>query len=665
METKNKNKNKNKKGISLIVLIITIIVVIILAAAVILTISKNNPVNSAKEAAFKSDIRNFQDSLAMYVGKQLVTDYYGNREKITVIDNLDDMDKYISGYNKKKYSDKLGIEDDELVYFPDKVTKDEKKWLDDLGIKPYSVYIPEAGEDCFIWNGNAITGYYDEKLKEFLSTTNGVLKIPKRCTGISYISFENVSYIENVITQDGLLNISSKSFRGCANLKSVYISQSVRYISDEWVFNGCSNLVSIEVDSENECYSSQDGVLYNKEKTTLIAAPGKIEECNVPSTVKTIGKNAFYLCKNLKKVILLDGLESIGARAFEHCTSLSEVKLPNTLKKVDIDAFSSANITGELVIPDSVESIENSSFSNCTNISKVIIGNSLKTISGISSISYSTFDRCSNLKEFEVKSGNNYFSSKDGILYNKDKTKLILAPSACEVNDLYIPNSVKEIGDYSFYGSTNVKGKIYLPEGLISIGSQSFSQCGISGEVNIPSSVTRIKSSSFFNAEYVTKINVNSNNLNYSSQDGILYNKDKTELIIAPKGLTINNLTLPDSLKVIDSLAFDGCKGITGTLTLGENLETIKERAFEGCSGINKIVLNNNLKVIENQAFNCFNASGTVIIPESVISIKYWAFYGCNKLESIKCRASSKPDGWDDDWNKYCNANVEWGYTGD
>ena len=635
---------KNKKGISLIVLIITIIVVIILAAAVILTISKNNPVLSAKEAAFKEDIRSFQTELSLYVGKQMTVDYYGNRKKISTDEypKLDEMKEYISSYNKK-YVEKLGIDNDELVYFPDKVTENEKKWLDDLGIRPYSKYVPEAGEDCFIWNGNAITGYYDEKLKEFLSTTNGVLKIPKRCTEISYISFEYVSYIENVITQDGLLNVSPKSFRNCANLKSVYISKSVRYISDEWVFYGCSNLVSIEVDSENECYSSQDGVLYNKEKTTLIAAPGKIEECNVPSTVKTIGKNAFSLCKNLKKVVLLDGLESIGARAFEHCTSLSEVKLPNTLKKVDIDAFYSANITGELVIPDSVETIENSSFSGCHNISKVVIGSNLKTISGISSIDYyNSFRTCSNLKEFEVKSGNNYFSSKDGILYNKDKTKLILAPSACEVNDLYIPNSVKEIGDYSFYGSTNVKGKIYLPEGLISIGSQSFSECGISGEVNIPSSVTSIKNS-FFNAEYITKINVGSNNLNYSSQDGILYNKDKTELIIAPHKLTINNLTLPDSLKVIDGMAFDSCQNITGTLTLNDNLETIKDRAFYCCSGI----------------------SGTVVMPESVKKVERGIFESCVGIQNIKCRASSKPDGWDDDWNMYCNANVVWGYTGD
>ena len=634
---------KNKKGISLIVLIITIIVVIILAAIIIITLTKNNPVSSAKEAAFKEDIRSFQTELSLYVGKQMTVDYYGNRKKISTDEypKLDEMKEYISSYNKK-YVEKLGIDNDELVYFPDKVTENEKKWLDDLGIRPYSIYVPEAGEECFKWDGNVITGYYDNKLKEFLASTNGVLKIPKRCTRISYRCFWYVSYIENVIMQDGLLEVSPQIFRSCSNLKSVYISKSVRYISDEYVFEECKNLEKIEIDSENPRYSSQDGVLYNKEKTTLIAAPGKIEECNVPSTVKTIGNYAFSQCKNLKKVILSEGLENINNYSFDGCSLLSEIILPSTLKNIGMYAFSSTNITGELVIPDSVEAIEQGSFSGCHNISNVVIGSNLKTISGTSSIAYNSFDVCSNLKEFVVKQDNKYFSSQDGILYNKDKTKLILAPYGYEVNDLYIPNSVKEIGDYSL-NCHKVKGKIYLPEGLISMGILSFSGCGIYGEVNIPSSVTSISYSTFRNAEYVTKINVDQNNQTYSSQDGILYNKDKTELIIAPHKLTINNLTLPDSLKVIDGMAFNSCKNITGTLTLNDNLETINDRAFYGCSGI----------------------SGTVVMPESVKKVEGGIFEFCGGIQNIKCRATSKPDGWASDWNDICNANVVWGYTGD
>ena len=244
METKNKNKNKNKKGISLIVLIITIIVVIILAAAVILTISKNNPVNSAKEAAFKSDIRNFQDSLAMYVGKQLVTDYYGNREKITVIDNLDDMDKYISGYNKKKYSEKLGIEDDELVYFPDKVTKDEKKWLDDLGIKPYGNDIKEADEGIFKWDENddtKIIGYNEKEFNEYLSTNKGVLKIPEKCKRIDRFAFSNCDNIVKVILSDNITSIEYGAFEHCSTLKSINFPKGLKVIEDS-AFQDCSSL---------------------------------------------------------------------------------------------------------------------------------------------------------------------------------------------------------------------------------------------------------------------------------------------------------------------------------------------------------------------------------------------------------------------------------------
>ena len=176
-----------RRGISLIVLIITIIVVIILASVIILTMSKNNPLKSAKEATFKSDVRNFQDELAVYVGNQVLMDYGGTREKITTSENpkVDEMQNYILSFTKK-YEEKFGIEDDELVYFPDKVTADEKKWLDDLGIKPSGYFIPEANEECFKWNGDTITGYYDDKLKEYLKETNGVLKIPKRCKDTVY-----------------------------------------------------------------------------------------------------------------------------------------------------------------------------------------------------------------------------------------------------------------------------------------------------------------------------------------------------------------------------------------------------------------------------------------------------------------------------------------------
>ena len=209
-------KNKNKKGISLIVLIITIIVVIILAAIIIITITKNNPVSSAKEATFKQDVRSFQEELSMYIGNENIKDIQENREKITVIDDLDDMDKYISGYNKKKYSEKLGIEDDELVYFPDKVTENEKKWLEDLGIRPYGNDIKEADEGIFKWDENddtKIIGYNEKEFNEYLSTNKGVLKIPEKCKIIGDSAFQDCSSLEIVYIPDSVYSLGKRSFQ--------------------------------------------------------------------------------------------------------------------------------------------------------------------------------------------------------------------------------------------------------------------------------------------------------------------------------------------------------------------------------------------------------------------------------------------------------------------
>ena len=322
-----------RSGISLIVLIITIIVVIILASVVILTMSKNNPLKSAKEATFKSDVRNFQDELAVYVGNQVLMDYGGTREKITTSENpkVDEMQNYILSFTKK-YEEKFGIEDDELVYFPDKVTADEKKWLENLGIKLVGYSIKEASEDCFEWVGNSITGYYDNKLKEYLTETNGVLKIPKRCKDTGYRALSGISYIEKIITQDENLNLSAQAFIHCPNLKSVYISKNVS-VTEASVFGCCPNLIKIEVDNENKNNSSQDGVLYDKNKTKLIQAPGAIEICKIPDSVEIIGFQSFADCKNLKEVEIPEGVTKIDMYAFNDCTSLTSIKFKGTISQ--------------------------------------------------------------------------------------------------------------------------------------------------------------------------------------------------------------------------------------------------------------------------------------------------------------------------------------------
>ena len=133
---------KSKKGISLIILIVTIIVIIILAAVVILTLSKNNPIDSAKEASFKEDARTFQDELAMYISKDYTRlggarDYKITATKYTPSGDPESVYTYISSY-KAKYDGKFIIKNDELMYNEGLDEATEKKWCQSLNLKQNS-----------------------------------------------------------------------------------------------------------------------------------------------------------------------------------------------------------------------------------------------------------------------------------------------------------------------------------------------------------------------------------------------------------------------------------------------------------------------------------------------------------------------------------------------
>lgn len=614
---------KRKKGLSLIVLIITVIIVIILAAVVILTLSKNNPIESGKEATFKEDIRTFQEDLAMYVNSTTLNNIYGDSVKITTNDipSFSTMKKYISSFTKKYYG-KLGIEENKLVYFADKVKNNEKKWLDDLGIGVAKYYVTEAEEEAFLWSGTTITGYDKTKMKKYLEETGGVLKIPSKCTCIGYraLGFNNpILEMENIIFPEGLTSIEQQAFYNCNNLKSIYIPKSVTNISETGTFDNCNSLEKIEVDPDNLKYSSQDGVLYNKEKTILIVAPEAIHECTLPEGLITIKSWAFYRCRNLNTITFPSTLKEIGHIAFGECK----------------------NLTGTIELPDRLEILGTSVFYNCNNITKVIIGKNLNTITGAyyeSRMDTHAFLFCSSLNEFEVSPENSKYSAQNGILFNKDKTKIILAPIGVKLNNYSIPITVNEIGEDAFNGCKNISGNINIPNSVTKIGAQSFAATSITGAMYIPASVIDIYINSFSSSENITEFIVDSENPNYSSDNGIMYNKDKSILMYAPRGLNVNNLTLPNEVRKINSGAFYECKGISGKIVLNDNLQEIGSNAF----------------------FQSYNID-EVIIPSSVEIIGSHCFYN---VKNVKCRLSQKPNGWDNTW---CipNSNVTWGYTGD
>ena len=199
-------KEVNKRGISLIVLIVTIIVIIILAAVVALTITKNNPIENAKEAAFKEDVRTFQDELSLTISKEY-TDTQGKRTK-KIDAKGKDIKKYIPDL-KDEYVEKFEIVEDELKYIDDKFNEKEIKWLSDLNISEKErVYVKDGLILYYDGINNTRNGNNPETLVwEDLSGNNNDAKFINPNNTIKYkengYEFTNNSdYIESINNLD-------------------------------------------------------------------------------------------------------------------------------------------------------------------------------------------------------------------------------------------------------------------------------------------------------------------------------------------------------------------------------------------------------------------------------------------------------------------------------
>jgi hypothetical protein len=185
-----------------------------------------------------------------------------------------------------------------------------------------------------------------------------------------------------------------------------------------------------------------------------------------------------------------------------------------------------------------------------------------------------------------------------------------------------------------------------LPSSITSIGSYSFYNCKFLTSINIPASVTNIGVNAFGGCNAL--INVDSANLNYSSIDGVLFDKNKTSIIHCPISKT-GNYTIPSSVTSIIIFAFESCEKLSG-ITIPTSVTSVEELAFTTCSAsINVDVNNPNFSGIDGVLFNKEQTklihcptlkTGSYIIPSSVVSIEKYAFMHCYRLESVSISSS-------------------------
>ncbi len=267
-------------------------------------------------------------------------------------------------------------------------------------------------------------------------------------------------------------------------------------------------------DDSGSCGSNVSYTYVESTGTLTISGTGDME--SYASSSKTPWS---AYSSSIKKVVINNGVTSIGESAFSICTGLTSVTIPNSVTSIGEKAFFYCSGLTSVTIPNSVTSIGNSAFYFCSGLTSVTIPNSVTSIG----------------------SGAFYYCR--------------------ELTSITIPNSVTSIGSSVFsycYGLTSMT----IPNSVTSIEYSAFIGCTGLISVTIGNGVTSIGEGAFSGCEGLTSINVAEDNLNYASIDGVLYNKDKNTLIMCPMGKT-GSMTIPNSVTSIGSSAFYSCEGLT------------------------------------------------------------------------------------------------------
>ena len=223
------------------------------------------------------------------------------------------------------------------------------------------------------------------------------ITIPNTVTDIGTFAFSDCKSLSDITIPDSVKSIGYSAFCNCTSITTITIPSSVTSIGN-YAFSGCADLTEIKVAAKNTNYVSVNGVLYNKNKTTLICYPQgkKGNNYNIIDSVTSIEGNAFNGCANLTDIAIPDSVKSIGPGAFDSCSSLTNITIPSGIKSISEYTFNDCASLTNMTIPHGVTSIGYNAFSGCTNLASITIP---KTVT---SIGWYAFSKCSGLSSVTI-----------------------------------------------------------------------------------------------------------------------------------------------------------------------------------------------------------------------------------------------------------------------
>ena len=569
----------------------------------------------------------------------------------------------------------------------------------EIGIQPFaytgsirSITVEEGNP-----NYSSLDGVLYNKDKTVLihcpSQKRGVLTVPSTVKRIepSAVAF---SFIDSVVLNEGLEYIGSQAFYVCENISSLHLPSTLTEFNPK-AFEGCSGLKSITVAPSNPNYMADaNGFLFSKDKTAVYQCPGNVTSITIPSSVKTIEETFAAYNPNLASVIIPSSVTRIGWGAFRECTGLTSVTVPESVTKIENYAFRDCtNLTLRGVPGSAVET-----FANKNNIPFEPIGgqtgpqiiasgvcgkdgdnmtwtldeNGLLAISGEGEMADFSdapwYEHRVSIKSLEIDDrvtsvGRRAFVSCDKLtsvdLGNGIKTIYSGAFQQCDtLEEIVLPNGLQTIEFDVFYGC-DMLGEVTIPDSVKAIGNSAFRYCYALKSVTIGAGVEEIGSWAFSQGRALEKISVSPENQYFSSdENGVLFNKNKTEIVQYPIGSSATTYTIAGNIASICEMAFAGCKNITKFIVDEANINYIcdengvlfnksKTELIQYPIGTDKFsytIPNGVTRIGVTAFFYCTNVF-EVVIPEDVTDIGGSAFYKCSSLETVKIHSKNATYG--------------------